>query len=187
MIMFKKRIIIFTILLLAGFLLTLPRAFSAEKSYTLPKDTATYLKHNKKEAQKLFEKDCTRCHSAKTALSRRTYQDWLAGITARHGKSAGWIPEKNAKKIFFHLIVHLEPELKRLVAGKNVVVEKNWAILLCTISGILTFVLLILAYLFAHNKKLRKKWFKGHRHFAKATLLVALFHGGLCFYLFVLK
>ncbi len=172
---------------MVGLLIVPPNAFCTEKSYALPKDTANYLKHSKKEAQRLFEKDCTRCHSAKTALSRRTYQDWLAGITERHGKSAGWIPEKDAKKIFFHLIVHLEPELKQLVTGKNVVVQKNWTLLLCTISGILTFVLLILTYLFAHNKKLRKKWFKGHRTFAKITLLVAIFHGGLCFYLFVLK
>ncbi len=159
----------------------------ASESYAFPKDAAAYLKHNKKEAQRLFVKDCTRCHSAKVALSRRTYQDWLAGITERHGKSAGWIPEKDAKKIFFHLIVHLEPELKQLVAGKNVVVQKNWALLTCTISGILTILLFFLTYLFAHSKKLREKWFKGHKTFAKITLLIAIFHGGFCFYLFVMK
>jgi len=173
--------------LLAAILLIQPATTMAADNYTLPRSTVTYLEHNKKEAQKIFEKDCTRCHSAETALSRRTYQDWLLGITYRHGKSKGWLPEQDAKEIFFHLIVHLEPELKQLVAAKHLVIVKNWTILLCTISGLLTFLLLCLTLLFAHNQKLRRRWFGAHRNFAKATLVVALFHGGLCFYLFVLR
>ncbi len=159
----------------------------AAGNYTLPQSTIAYLKHNRKEAERIFKKDCTKCHSAKTALSRRAYQDWLLGITYRHGKSKGWIPEKDAKKIFFHLIVHLEPEFKQLTGSKNIIVIKNWSILLCTITGISTFLLLCLTLLFAHNKFLRRKWFSAHRNFAKATFVIALFHGGLCFYLFVLK
>jgi len=184
----KIPILLLSFLLVVGFSLAAPlTAQCSGEAYALPKDTTTYLKHNKVEAQKLFVKDCTKCHSEKTALSRRTYQDWLTGITYRHDKSEKWIPEEDAKKIFFHLIVHLEPELKQLVAGGNVVVEKNWLIILCTVSGILTLVLFFLVFSFANFKKLRKRWFKLHMRLAKITILIALFHGGLCFYLFVLK
>ena len=162
-------------------------SLSAEKGYSLPKETATYLKHNKKEAQRLFEKDCTKCHSEETALSRRAHQDWLLGITYRHGKSKEWIPENEARKIFFHLIVHLEPELKEMVSKGNIIIVKNWSVLLCILSGILTLLLLITTFSIAYFKKLRVRWFKFHKKIAKVTIMVAIFHGGLCLYLFVLR
>jgi len=175
------------LLLSGGILLMQPASASVKPETSLPAAAAIYMKHDRIKAQKLFEQYCTKCHSAQTALSRRTYQDWRVGVTYRHGKSQDWLPEKDAKEIFLHFIVHLEPELKRLISGKNILIEKSWRILITTVSGILTFILLFLTYLFAHSKHLRKKWFKAHKTLAKATFVIAILHGGLCFYLFVLK
>ena len=156
-------------------------------------DSAAYaqlpesLKHDAVAAEKLFERRCTECHSLDTALSSRAYRDWLTGIAQRHGKGAGWIPDEVAERIFLHLIVHLEPQLKTVVQAKMVEPKENWKILICLIGGFTTLVLLVATVVFGHSKALRRKWFKGHSWFAAATLIAAIIHGGYCFYLFGLN
>jgi hypothetical protein len=143
-----------------------------------------FLRHDTVRAEKLFETRCTECHSIDTALSSRAYRDWRLGISQRHGKGAGWLSDEDARKIFLHLIVHLEPELKTAVQAEMVEPKENWTILICLISGFSTLALLIATVIFGHNKALRKKWFKGHSWFATATLIAAIIHGTYCFYLF---
>jgi len=143
-----------------------------------------YLQHDIESAQRSFERRCTECHSINTALSSRAYRDWLTGIAQRHGKGSGWIPEEEAKQIFLHLIVHLEPNLKTAVQAEMVEPEENWQILICLIGGFTTLALLITTLVFGHNKALRRRWFKGHSYFATATLIAAIIHGTYCFYIF---
>ncbi len=142
------------------------------------------LRHDIVAAEKLFEKRCTECHSIDTALSSRAYLDWLAGISQRHGKGSGWIPDEDARQIFLHLVVHLEPQFQRTVQAKRVEPKENWKILICLISGFGTIALLITTLILGHSKTLRRKWFKGHGFFATATLIAAIIHGGYCFYMF---
>jgi hypothetical protein len=145
-----------------------------------------YLQHDIEAAQQAVEKRCAQCHSLDTALSSRAYRDWLAGIAQRHGKGLGWIPEEDAKQIFLHLIVHLEPKLKTAVQVKMIEPRENWKLLICLLSGLGTIGLLVVTLIFGHSKTLRRKWFKGHSYFAAATLFAAIFHGSYCFYFFVL-
>jgi len=145
-----------------------------------------YLQHDMEIAQQLFESRCTECHSIHTALSSRAYRDWLTGISQRHGKGLAWIPEEEARQIFLHLIVHLEPKIKTTVQAKMAEPKENWKILICLIGGFITLALLIAAVALGHNKALRRRWFKGHSYFATATLIAAIIHGGYCFYMFVL-
>lgn len=143
-----------------------------------------YLSHDMESAQQSFEKKCTQCHSINTALSNRAYRDWLTGISQRHGKGSGWIPDEDATQIFLHLITHLEPTLKTVVEAKRLEPKENWKILIGLISGFSTLTLLITTVFFAHNKTLRRRWFKGHRYFATAALIIAIIHGGYCLYVF---
>jgi len=142
------------------------------------------LRHDMEKADKIFLKTCTKCHSMETALSSRAYLDWLAGISQRHGKGSGWIPEEDARQIFLHLVVHLEPQFQMTVQAKRVEPKENWKILIRLISGFGTIALLIATLILGHSKTLRRKWFKGHSYFATATLISAIIHGGYCFYLF---
>jgi len=142
------------------------------------------LRHDIEKADTIFQKTCTGCHSTDTALSSRAYLDWLGGISQRHGKDSGWIPDEDARQVFLHLLVHLEPEFQRTVQAKRVEPEENWKILICLISGFSTLVLLVVTVFFGHNRALRKRWFKGHRYFATATLIAAIIHGTYCFYIF---
>jgi hypothetical protein len=145
-----------------------------------------HLRHDIEKAEELFQKRCTECHSMETALSSRAYLDWLAGISRRHGKRSDWISDENAKQIFLHLVVHLEPQFQRAVQAKRLELKMNWKILTGVISGFGTIALLIATLVFGHSKTLRRKWFKGHGFFATATLSAAIFHGSYCFYLFIL-
>jgi hypothetical protein len=145
-----------------------------------------HLQHDILVAHEAFEKRCTKCHSMNTALSSRAYRDWLSGITQRHGKGSDWIPDEDARQIFLHLIVHLEPQFKTAVQAPRFEPKENWKILICLISGFSTLTLLIVTVVFGHNKVLRRKWFKGHSYFARATLIAAIIHGGYCFYMFSL-
>ena len=145
------------------------------------------LKHDIVAAQKLFEKRCTECHSVDTALSSRAYRDWRLGISQRHGKGSDWISDEDARRIFLHLVVHLEPHLKTAVQAERVEPKANWEIIICLISGFVTISLLVTTLIFGHSKKLRRKWFKGHSYFAIMTLTSAIIHGGYCSYLFILK
>ena len=145
------------------------------------------LRHDIEEAEGLFQKRCTECHSMNTALSSRAYRDWLTGISGRHGKSYDWIPEEEAKLVFLHLLVHLEPQVKATIEAKGFKPKENWKILICLISGFVTISLLITTLIFGHSKKLRRKWFKGHSYFAIITLISAIIHGAYCSYLFILK
>jgi hypothetical protein len=144
------------------------------------------LQHNMVAAEKLFEKRCTECHSIDTALSSRAYRDWRLGISQRHGKGPDWLSDKDARLIFLHLVVHLEPNLKTTLEAKRVKPKENWKILICLVSGFSTITLLIATFVLGHNRTLRRTWFKGHGYFATATLIAAVFHGSYCFYLFVL-
>lgn len=146
-----------------------------------------HLEHDIPKAQQIFEKRCTECHSINKALSSRTYRDWLSGISQRHGKSYEWISEEEARQIFLHLLVHLEPEFKISIQAKRLELKENWKILFCLISGFITIALLITTLIFGHSKKLRKKWFKGHSYFAIATFISAIIHGSYCFYIFMLR
>jgi hypothetical protein len=142
------------------------------------------LKHDAVAAEKLFEKRCTECHSIDTALSSRAYRDWRLGISQRHGKGADWLSDKDARLIFLHLVVHLEPQIKAAVQAKRIEPKEHWKILICLVGGFSTLALLIATVVLGHNKALRRKWFKGHRYFATATLVVAIIHGAYCFYVF---
>jgi hypothetical protein len=142
------------------------------------------LEHDIVAAEKLFESRCTECHSIETALSSRAYRDWRLGISQRHGKDAGWLSDEDAKLIFLHLVVHLEPQIKTAVQAKRIEPKENWKIIACLIGGFSTLALLITTIVLGHNKSLRRKWFKGHRYFATATLVVAVIHGAYCFYTF---
>ena len=142
------------------------------------------LKHDIVAAQKLFEKRCTECHSVDTALSSRAYRDWRLGISQRHGKGSDWISDEDARRIFFHLVVHLEPQIKTAVQAERVEPKENWKILICFIGGFSTLALLVTTVVFGHSKTLRRKWFKGHGYFATATVIAAIIHGGYCFYMF---
>jgi hypothetical protein len=145
------------------------------------------LRHDIGAAEKLFERRCTECHSIDTALSSRAYRDWRLGISQRHGKDAGWLSDEDARLIFLHLVVHLEPQIKTAVKAKQVEPKENWELLICLISGFLTISLLVTTLIFGHSKTLRRKWFKGHGYFAITTLISAIIHGGYCSYLFILK
>jgi hypothetical protein len=142
------------------------------------------LRHDIEKAEGVFQKRCTECHSVNTALSSRAYRDWLAGISQRHGKGSTWIPDEDAKRIFLHLIVHLEPEFKTAIQAKRLEPKENWKILICLVGGFSTLALLITTVVLGHNKALRRKWFKGHRYFATATVIAAIIHGAYCFYMF---
>ena len=142
------------------------------------------LEHDTAAAEKLFERRCTECHSIDTALSSRAYRDWRLGISQRHGKDAGWLSDEDARLIFLHLVVHLEPQIKTAVQAKRIEPKENWKILICLVGGFTTLALLIATIVLGHNKALRRKWFKGHRYFATATLIVAIIHGAYCFYMF---
>jgi hypothetical protein len=145
------------------------------------------LRHDIEDADQVFEKRCTRCHSLNTALSSRAYRDWLAGISERHEKGYDWIPDEEARLAFLHLIVHLEPHVKATVEAGTLKPKVNWEILICLISGFLTISLLATTLIFGHSKSLRRKWFKGHSYFAITTLISAIIHAGYCSYLFILK
>jgi hypothetical protein len=142
------------------------------------------LEHDIVAAEKLFERRCTECHSIETALSSRAYRDWRLGISERHGKDADWLSDKDARLIFLHLVIHLEPQIKTAVQAKRIKPKENWKIIICLIGGLSTLALLITTIVLGHNKSLRRKWFKGHRYFATATLVVAIIHGAYCFYMF---
>jgi hypothetical protein len=144
------------------------------------------LQHDRAAAEKLFERKCTECHSLDTALSSRAYRDWRLGIAQRHGKGPGWISDEDARLIFLHLIIHLEPQLETAVPAERGEPKENWKILICLISGFSTLALLIATMILGHSKTLRRKWFKGHSYFAIASLVAAVIHGGYCFYMFVL-
>jgi hypothetical protein len=142
------------------------------------------LEHDRVAAEKLFEKRCTECHSIDTALSSRAYRDWRLGISQRHGKGADWLSEQDARLIFLHLVIHLEPHIKAAVQAKRIEPKENWKKLICLVGGFTTLALLVATIVLGHNKALRRKWFKGHRYFATATLVVAIIHGAYCFYTF---
>jgi hypothetical protein len=142
------------------------------------------LEHDIVAAEKLFERRCTECHSIETALSSRAYRDWRLGISQRHGKGADWLSDKDARLIFLHLVLHLEPQIKTAVQAKRIEPKEDWKNLICLVGGFSTLALLITTVVLGHNKPLRRKWFKGHRYFAMATLVVAIIHGAYCFYMF---
>jgi hypothetical protein len=142
------------------------------------------LQHDIERAQQLFERRCTECHSLTTALSSRAYRDWRLGISQRHGKGADWISDDDARLLFLHLVVHLEPQFKTPARAKRVEPKENWKILISLMSGFTTLALLIATVVLGHNTTLRRKWFKGHSYFATATLIAAILHGVYCFYLF---
>ncbi|MFP4036353.1 MAG: hypothetical protein ACLFUE_02400 [Desulfobacteraceae bacterium] len=146
-----------------------------------------HLQHDIEAAQLSFETRCTQCHSSDTAVSARAYRDWLTGISQRHGKGLGWIPDDDAEKIFLHLIVHLEPKSKTAVKAGMVEPKKNRKVQICLVGGLTSLGLLIATVLFGHSKRLRRRWFKGHRYFAFATLIIAVTHGLYCFYIFTLN
>ena len=143
-----------------------------------------FLRHDIERAEQLFERRCTECHSINTALSSRAYRDWRLGISQRHGKGSDWISDEDARLIFLHLVVHLEPQFKTPAQAKRVEPKENWKIIISLISGFTTLALLIATVVLGHNKTLRRKWFKGHGYFATVTLIVAIIHGAYCFYLF---
>jgi hypothetical protein len=162
-----------------GLVMAIHGAAYAQVSESLEHDTAA--------AEKLFERRCTECHSIDTALSSRAYRDWRLGISQRHGKDAGWLSDEDARLIFLHLVVHLEPQIKTAVQAERVEPKPNWEIIICLISGFVTISLLVTTLTFGHSKTLRRKWFKGHSYFAIMTLTSAIIHGGYCSYLFILK
>ena len=164
--------------LVVGVVISLHSAAYAQVPESLQHDTAA--------AEKLFEKKCTECHSMDTALSSRAYLDWRLGISHRHGEDASWLSDEDARLIFLHLIVHLEPQLKTPAQAKRIEPKENWKILICLIGGFTTLALLIATVVLGHKKALRRKWFKGHGYFAAATLIFAIIHGAYCFYMFVL-
>ena len=145
------------------------------------------LRHDIEKAGELFQKRCTECHSMETALSSRAYRDWLTGISDRHGKGYDWIPEEEAKLVFLHLLVHLEPQVKATIEAKRFEPKENWKILICLITGFMTIALLSTTLIFGHSKRLRRMWFKGHSYFAITTFVSAIIHGGYCSYVFILK
>lgn len=167
------------LIIFIGLVMAIHGAAYAQVSESLEHDTAA--------AEKLFERRCTECHSIDTALSSRAYRDWRLGISQRHGKDAGWLSDEDARLIFLHLVVHLEPQIKTAVTAKQVEPKENWELLICLISGFLTISLLVTTLIFGHSKTLRRKWFKGHGYFAITTLISAIIHGGYCSYLFILK
>lgn len=175
-----------TIVKAMTFLLLIPVSLIMDIRRSASAQVPRTLRHDIEKAEEVFQKRCTECHSTETALSSRAYMDWLAGISQRHGKGSDWISEGNAKLIFLHLIVHLEPQFQRAVQARRLEPKENWKIFFCLISGFTTIALLIATIVLGHSKALRRKWFKGHGFFATATLIAAIFHGSYCFYLFVL-
>jgi hypothetical protein len=146
-----------------------------------------HLQHDIETANQIFKRRCTECHSIDTALSIRVSADWLLGVSQRHRKSYDWISEQEARQIFLHLLVHLEPKVKTIIVEKPLVTRGDWRILLCLVSGLVTILLLITTLLFGHSRNIRRKWFRGHSYFATMTLISAIIHGSYCFYMFVLK
>jgi hypothetical protein len=146
-----------------------------------------HLQHDIETADRIFKTRCTECHSIDTALSIRVSSDWLLGVSQRHGKSYDWISEQEARQIFLHLLVHLEPKVKTIIEEQPLVAKGDWRIFLCLVSGLVTILLLITTLFFGHSRNIRRKWFKGHSYFAVMTLIFAIIHGSYCFYMFVLK
>lgn len=149
--------------------------------------TIEYLKHSKKTAQKLFEEKCTQCHSAKQALSKRTYQDWKGGIAYRHGKSEDWLSDDEARNIFMHLVVHLEPEVTESVLSQSGIDKTNWRFILVYLIGILAYCSLLITFLIGSVKSLRRRFFRRHRFWASFTIAIASVHVLYVFYFFFLK
>ncbi len=166
------------------FLLLLLSALAMDAKASESTRIPEHLRHDIQEAEQLFRKRCTECHSMEAALSSRAYRDWRLGISHRHGKGSGWISDEEAELIFIHLVVHLEPNLEPDIQAKEMEPKENWKILICLITGFSTLALLVTTVIFGHNKKLRRKWFKGHGFFAVATLAAAIIHGGYCSYVF---
>lgn len=152
--------------------------------YGLPQaHVPRHLQHDMTLAHGLFIKNCTRCHPAQQALTRRAYQDWLVGITIRHGEARGWIPEEEAIEIFHHLVVQLEADFAIMVEEDSFPVTSSWQKKFSFYSGILSILLIATTFLFGHSQTLRTRWFMGHKFFAISTLCFAIIHGG--FNLFV--
>ncbi|MCD6293526.1 MAG: hypothetical protein J7M20_01090 [Deltaproteobacteria bacterium] len=149
--------------------------------------TTEYLKHSEKTAQKLFEEKCTQCHSAKQALSKRTYLDWKDGIAYRHGKSEDWLSDYDARNIFMHLVVHLEPEVKESALSQSGFDKTNWRFILVYLIGILAYCFLVITFLIGSVKSLRRRFFRWHRFWASFTITIASVHVLYVFYFFFLK
>ncbi len=134
-------------------------------------------------AQTLFEKKCGACHETQKALTRRTYQDWKLGVAHRHGKPENRLSDKEAREIFMHLIVHVEPELKEVILKQSTFNLANWRFLLVYISGALAFLLFLGTFAVGKFKALRMRYFKYHRRLAHVAVLLASFHVIYGFYL----
>ncbi len=155
--------------------------FAQEEGH-LSETTRKYLKHDPKIAEKLFEAKCTRCHSKEKALSRRTFQDWKLGITLRHKQPKNWLSDQEAKIIFLHMVVHLEPEITEIAFQKSIS-KPNWRFILIYLSGGLAFTFLGLTFLVGKFKTLRRRFFKRHRTLAHIGIFFAVFHISYILYL----
>ena len=154
----------------------------------ISQESLHYIEHDSKLAEKIFEKKCTQCHSKDKALSMRAYKIWKNGITYMHDKSPKWLNDKEARLIFLHMVIHLEPEIKKaLLSEKSQKKSINWWIFFTYFTGIITIILMIITFSIAWNKKLRKKYFKKHKMFGQLTVIMSIIHGLYSFYIFVIR
>jgi len=158
------------------------------KENKISRQSLHYIEHNSKVAQKIFEKRCTECHTKKKALSLRAYKIWKNGLTYMHDKSNKWLNDKEARLIFLHMVIHLEPEIKEaILKEKKEKNQINWWIFFTYFTGFITIFLMLITFSIAWNKKLRKKYFKKHKMFGQLTVLMSIIHGLYSFYIFVIR
>ncbi len=172
-------VVVLLLLFFPGFLLA-DNGFVSQKA-------AAYFEHSPQKAQELFKKKCTGCHSADQALSRRTYLDWKDGIAYRHGKSDKWLSDDDARILFMHLVVHLEPEIKDAALSQAGYSKTNWRFILTISIGILAYVSLLITFLIGSVKPLRRRFFRRHRRWAFFALGIASVHALYVLYFFFLK
>lgn len=154
---------------------------------SISQKAVAYFEHSPEKAQDLFEEKCTSCHSAEQALSRRTYLDWKEGISYRHGKSSNWLSDDEARSLFMHLVVHLEPEVKEAALSQTGFDTTNWRFILTSLIGILAYGSLLVTFLIGSVKSIRRRFFRRHRPWAFFAISLASFHVLYVFYFFFLK
>ncbi len=167
-------------------LLFFPGVLPAGNSPVSP-PAAAHLEHSPQKAQELFRKKCTGCHSAARALSRRTYLDWKDGIAYRHGKPDSWLSDDDARNLFLHLVVHLEPEVKEAALSQAGDSKTNWRFILTIAIGTLAYVSLLITFLIGSVKPLRRRFFRRHRRWAFFAIGIASVHALYVLYFFFLK
>jgi len=160
----------------------------SHKEDVLSQKSLHYIEHNPEVAQKLFLQKCTKCHTEKKALSLKTYKIWKDGLLYMHDKPEKWLNDKDAKLIFLHLLIHLEPDIVNTILKSRKSEKRiNWWIFFTYFTGILTIIFMLITFAIAWHKKLRKKYFKKHRYFAQITVALSIIHGLYSFYIFVLR